>query len=871
MNALLQDIRFALRQLRKSPGFTLTAVLTLALGVGALTTVATWTNAVLYNPWPHVAAPRELRFIDATVLGNNGYSVQYDPYRFVRESGRSWQDAVAFAMTSVNLSEQGAQAQAITAGVVSSNYFQFLGIRPQSGRFFQPNTNDHAYGTNDEIVLSDALWRDRFNADPSLVGRTISVNSRAFTVAGIAPADFAGIFGGVAEAAWIPLSGLRGLSADSGPDPLLHYGLQVAVRLRPGARDTAAAAEVHTLARAFALQHPGSNLGRWDLNLRDAAHFQRGLFGTIGEQLPVLLGASFLLMVLVCINIASLLGQHAARRRREVAIRTALGATPARIAAQVLAETSVLALAGALAGWAASTGMARGLYVLLPNFGVPLAFNLRSDTRILLFVIAVGVAVTLACGIYPVRQSLRVSQKEALHEGGAAVTGGSRSKLGRRILLGLQLGICFVVLVCCGLLTRTALNIVNRTTGFDRTNRLTASLALSRAGYTEQRGLALQAALLDRLRTAPGVASVTLTSHLPMGDDGEGNTQGISIPGYVPAKDEDMVVITDFEGPDFFHLMGIAMFQGREFDTHDNASSTAVAVINQSMAHRYWPKGNAIGSSVIADKRPCRIVGIVRDYAYSDPANTDPTPLLFLPLAQHYSSNVIVALRPRTTPSAITAQLRQAVAGLDSSLPLEDVRTLEEVTGERYQMSRIPAELLGVYAISSLLVAMLGLYAVMAYPVIERIYLPEQTEPGQLAVVDAGTNAVTTVPLQGNLPYDAAVDPLRNIIYVKPRSGGRAGRADQHGDSNDHGDPFAARGPLGGSAHTAGLPVESGSERGGGDRWGDEYVDFESDPGGGHAEFLDHRSGPWAALRGKLSRVRERVPDERFGDQPQVS
>jgi hypothetical protein len=340
---VLQDTRFASRQLRKASGFTLTAVLTLALGIGALTTIATWTNAVLYNPRPHVAAPRELRFIDATVLGNQGYSVHYDQYRFVRESGGSWKDAIAFAKTSVNLTDPSAEPQAITAGVVSSNYFWFLGLRPQSGRFFQPNTNDRAYGANDEIVLSDALWHDRFNANPSIVGCTLSINQHPFTVVGIAPADFAGIFGGVAEAAWIPLSGLRDLSADSVPDPLLYYGLQVAVRLRPGARETAAAAEVHTLARAFALQRPGSNLVHWDLNLRAAAHFQRGLFRTIGEQLPVLLGASVLLMVLVCINIASLLGQHAARRRHEVAIRTALGATPARIAAQVLAETGLLA------------------------------------------------------------------------------------------------------------------------------------------------------------------------------------------------------------------------------------------------------------------------------------------------------------------------------------------------------------------------------------------------------------------------------------------------------------------------------------------------------------------------------------------------
>ena len=719
---LWQDLRFAFRQLRKSPGFTLTAVLTLALGIGALTTVATWTNAVLYNPWPHVNAPRELRFIDATVLGNDGYSVHYDNYQFLRDSGRSWKDAIAFSQAQVNLTQRGTQAQAITAGVVSSNYFQFLGLAPQSGSFFPPQSNDRAYGSNDEIVLSDALWRDRFNADLTVVGRAISINRHAFTVIGIAPKEFGGIFGGVAEAAWIPLSGLRDLSTDSPPDPLFksHYGLQVAVRLRPGVRDASASAELHALARAFALQESDGNLSRWGLNLRDAAHFERGLFNMIGSQLPILMGASVLLMVLVCINIASLLGQHAARRRREVAIRTALGATPARIAAQVLAETGFLALAGALAGWAASTGMARGLYVLLPNFGVPLAFNLHSDTRILLFVTAVAVAVTLACGIYPVRQSLRVSQNEALHEGGAAVAGGSRNKFGRRILLGLQLGLCFIVLVCCGLLTRTALNIVDRATGFDRANCLTASVALSRSGYTEQRGLAFQAALLDRLRSTPGVASATLTSHLPMGDDGSGNTRGFSVPGYIAAKGEEMEVITDFEGPDFFHIMGIGMRQGREFETHDNAKSSTVAVVNESMAHRYWPKGDAIGSTVIVDERPRRIVGVVRDYAYADPANTDPTPVLFLPLAQNYSSDVILALRPRTTPSAITAQLRDAVAGLDGALPLENVRTLEEVTGARYQMSRIPAELLSVYAISSVLVAILGLYAVMAYVVIER-------------------------------------------------------------------------------------------------------------------------------------------------------
>jgi predicted permease len=720
MKTMLHNVRYALRQLRRSPGFALTAVLTLALGIGALTTVATWTNAVLYNPWPHVAAPRDIRFVDATVLGGEGYSVHYDQYRFLREQGHSFTDAIAFELTMVNLSGPNQQPKAIAAGLVSSNYFQFLGIQPQVGRFFQQISNERAYGSSDEIVLSDGIWRERFAADPNIAGRTVEINHHLFTVIGVAPAEFAGIYGGLAEAAWLPLSAVRDLSADPAPDPLLHYGLQGAVRLHPGVTDRTAAAEIHMLARTFASQQHDSGYNGWDLNLRDSAHFERGLFGIIGEQIPVLLGASLLLMLLVCINIASLLGQHAAQRRHEVAIRTALGATPGRIAAQVLAETGILAIAGSLAGWAASTGISRALYVLLPNFGLPIAFNLHTDVRIFCFVTAVTVLVTLACGMYPVRQSIRFSQKAALHEGGLAVAGGSRNKFGQRILLGLQLGVCFIVLVCCGLLTRTALNVINRDTGFDRTNCLTANIDLSRSGYTKERGLAFEAALLDKLRNSPGVAGATLTSHLPMGDSGAGNTQDFKIPGYVPAKGEAMQVVTDFEGPDFFHLMGIQMREGREFDVHDNASSPDVAIVNEPMAQRYWPKGDAIGHSVVVDGKPRQIVGVIRNYIYYNPENTDLDPFLYLPAAQHYESAIFIAVRSRTTASAVATQLRQSVAGLDSSLPLENMETLEEVAGARFQLWRIPAELLGVYALSSVLVAMLGLYAVMAYAVIER-------------------------------------------------------------------------------------------------------------------------------------------------------
>src|SRR5580692_2283073 len=204
-----QDLRYAVRQLRMSPGFTLTAVLTLALGIGALTTVATWTNAVLFNPWPQVRDARSLRFVSATVLGNDGYSVHYDQLEFLRKQSRSFSEAAAFDFAPLNLALPDAQPQAIPAGTVSSNYFQMLGVKPELGTFFQPTADDRAYGSMDAIVLSDGLWRDRFNADPSVIGRPVSINRHAFTVVAVAPREFAGIFGGLAEAAWVPLSAER--------------------------------------------------------------------------------------------------------------------------------------------------------------------------------------------------------------------------------------------------------------------------------------------------------------------------------------------------------------------------------------------------------------------------------------------------------------------------------------------------------------------------------------------------------------------------------------------------------------------------------------------------------------------------------------
>jgi len=769
-----QDLRYAVRQLRMTPGFTLTAVLTLALGIGGLTTVATWTNAVLFNPWPQVRDARSLRFISATVLGSNGYSVHYDQLQFIRKQSRSFIEAAAFEFTTLNLALPNTQPQAINGGIVSANYFQLLGVKPEIGTFFPPNANDRAYGSMDAIVLSDGLWRDRFNADPSVAGRVISINKHAFTVIGVAPSGFAGIYGGLAEEAWVPLSAGRDLSAVALPDPLVNQGLQVVVRMRPGVSDKTAEAELHTLARSFALAQHNDQYNSWDLNLNDSSHFQRGFFGVIGEQLPVLLGASCLLMLLVCINIASLLGQHAARRRREIAIRTALGARPGRIARQVFIETGLLAIIGALAGWAASLAISRSVYALLPNLGFSLAFNLHSDYRITLFVAALAVAVTLACGLFPIRQSLRVSQREALHEGATSVAGASRKRYGQRILLGFQLGICFIVLACCGLLTRTALNIFHRPVGFDRNNTITAVIDLSRSGYDDNRARIFLTSLLDGLRNSQGVASATLTTHLPMGDWGSGNTRDFSVPGHIPAKGEDKQVVADFDGPDFFRTMGISLQQGRDFMTSDNENSPKVAIINTVMAQRYWPKGDAVGGTIVVDKLPRQIVGVAPEFAYHSPNNTDHDPVVFLPMLQGRSGYgyAILAIHSRTNAIGLAGQLRRAVTALDPFLPIEQIRTLDDVTGQQYQLSRIPAELLGVYAICSVLVAMMGLYAVMAYSVLERnrefaVRMALGSSRGGIfrLVINGSASVIFVGLVVGGAGSIAAVRLLRSMLF----------------------------------------------------------------------------------------------------------
>lgn len=719
MQSIVQDIRYAIRQLAKSPGFALVSVLTLALGIAAMTTVFTWANAVLFNPWPQVRAANEIRTLDASVHGDRGYTLHYNQLLYLREHHHGFADATAHEMFPVDLAGGAARPERYWAGIVASNYFQMLDVHPILGRVFAVH-DDHVYGSVPEVVLSYDLWRSRFQGDPSIVGRTININRRPLTVIGVAPEHFVGIYGGLAQSLWVPFSELSALT-DGKPDPLVadNFGLEVAARLRPGVTDAQASAELHTLAAQFAAQQKSAYFNQWDLFLSDVGHMSRGIFGDVSAIVPILLGAAGLLLALVCTNVAVLLIQRSARRARELAIRTSLGATRSRLLRQLLTEMTVIAALAGVTGWIASLALARAMYLLLPQIGMSFVFNLQPDARILCFALGLTALTVLACGLFPARQVLKISQVGALHDGAVSVLG-SRTRSRRNALLSFQLGLCFVVLVASALLTRTLWNVVHRDPGFAADNTLVASLDLARSGYSKEKGLAFQRTLLERLRSLPGVNTASLTSYVPMGMSGGGNVRDVSVSGYQPAKNESMSIVTDSVAPDFFKALRIPLPQGREFIDLDSSSSPCVAVVNQSMAHKYWPKGDALGRRIQLSGRSCEVVGVNRNIIYRSASWDTGDPVVYLSLLQDYQSLFNIVLRGTTSGQVLLPELDRAVAALDSSLPINDVETLHDHIQASYSDAKVPAEMIAVYGICSLLVATLGVYAGLAYSVGER-------------------------------------------------------------------------------------------------------------------------------------------------------
>jgi len=715
----LQDLRYALRALGKSPGFTALAVLTLGLGIGANVAIFSAVDAVLFRPLAVHDPERLVRVYATDDKGQDLFNHSYLVYADYRDGATAFSGLAAFADAEAVHLSTGGMPERLTGAVVSGNFFDVLGARAGLGRLLRPD-DDRVAGAHPVLVVSDRLWRTRFGSDPKAVGSVVRLNGKPFTVVGVAPRGFTGVNLDSLPDVWVPMSMANEALPELADNHILTGRnlsfLDIVGRLKPDVSIARAQAELDGIAKRRAASEPAD---RQDPMARvlPASSFAVGPDARLQARRIswLLFGCASLVLLIACADAAGLLLVRAERRRREMGVRLALGATRIRIARQLLVESLVLAgLAGVLGVFFAVWGsdlLARAMPEDLP---VPLgASSPILDLRVLAFAAAAACASALIFGMAPAWRAAATELVPAL-KGEASWTGRRRFTL-KDALVGGQIALTAILLVAAGLLTRTLARQASVEPGFSPSGKLEASIDLARQGYTEKTGAAFYAAVLEKIRGLPGVRSAVLARTTPVQSAGMRVT--VTIDGFHPPNDQPPAVDLDVVTPGFFETLGGSLLLGRDFDARDRGDSNAVAIVNEAMARKFWPGQNPIGRRV-RDIGPgdvgAEVIGVARDVrmrSLREPA----LPMLFVPLSQFYLPRMTVLLRSNGEPGALARSVAHAVGQLDAGLPLFHVRTLSDKLGNSLGQERLLATLISTFGALALLLAASGLYGVVSY------------------------------------------------------------------------------------------------------------------------------------------------------------
>src|SRR5580700_1290842 len=706
LEQLARDLRYASRQLRKSPGFTITATAMLAVAICANSTVFSWIDGTMLRPIP---GARDTGDLVSLQRGERNFSptppFSYLDYRDLREQNRTLTGILAYHNDWIALTG-GAQPERVYIANVSANYFDVLGIQPVLGRFFLPDEESRAIPN---VVLGYSLWKTRYAADPAIVGKSIEVARHPVTVIGVAPEGFVGAAPGLRDDLWITLDPLgsdvwRMTHRDS--DWLIVIG-----RLRPGVSLGQAAQDLDTQMQHIVAAYPDQHLGANRITLDPMWRSPFGANGYMAATLPILLAFAGLVLLLTSANVATLTLVRFVSRRRELAIRQSLGANRMQLVRQMVLEGVVLSIIAGAAAFTLTLWTSKTFAWFFPANAIPLVLNGNMDHKVVIGIAVFSLLAGMLCGALPAWRSSHAPAIEVLKAESASISGGSRN---RKLLSGLvvaQIALTLPLLLCSGLFLRTLRNLAEANPGFEQDHVLTASVGLNIAGYSNDETQLIRHKILDRVSALPGVKVASLTDWIPMtlGHKGEDAYPE----GYVPHPHESLQVYHAEVAPRYFESLHIPILEGREFTPDDDEKAPRVLIVDQTAATRYWPGQDPVGKKLRIWGGLFTVVGVARNSTHIF-VNESTEPIVYMSFFQ-VGYETIVQVKTEGNPVDLAPAVENAIHEIDTRLPVFDVRPMRESTQMASSFAVVQSALAGMFALIGLVLAVTGIYGVVAY------------------------------------------------------------------------------------------------------------------------------------------------------------